>query len=206
MTGAAGTNIHATAIVIRSRGLLFIGPSASGKSSVALSCLMAARDHGLFAALIADDQVFVSTVNGRIVARRPSSIAGFAELRGAGIVAVASLPSAVLDCAILPVQPPFGEGCRRKPRATPCPMAAHCRCCACRSWQVCAPSMACGFYWQKRRQFRNENTPLAQDLGFLTCTSPFHGQDDEPKRWTELLHCDNWTIEYFADAVGAKTP
>lgn len=109
MTGAAGTNIHATAIVIRSRGLLFIGPSGSGKSSVALSCLMAARDHGLFAALIADDQVFVSTVNGRIVARRPSSIAGFAELRGAGIVAVASLPSALLDCAILPVQPPFGE-------------------------------------------------------------------------------------------------
>ncbi|KQV35863.1 MULTISPECIES: HPr kinase/phosphatase C-terminal domain-containing protein [unclassified Rhizobium] len=109
MTGAAGTNVHATAVVIESRCLLFIGPSGSGKSSVALACLMAARDHGLFAALVADDQVFVSTVNGRIIARRPSSIAGLAELRGAGIVPVASLQSAVLDYAILPVSPPFKE-------------------------------------------------------------------------------------------------
>lgn len=109
MTGAGSTNIHATAIVIESRGLLFIGPSGSGKSSTALSCLIAARDLGLFAALVADDQVFVSTVNGRVIARRPDSIAGLAELRGAGIVPVPSLPSAVIDCAILPVTPPFTE-------------------------------------------------------------------------------------------------
>ena len=100
-------NVHATAVVLGTRGLLFVGPSGAGKTTLALSCLTAARHLGLFAALVADDQVLISVQNGRIVARRPASIAGLAEIRGAGIVQLETIPAAVLDFAILPVKPPF---------------------------------------------------------------------------------------------------
>jgi serine kinase of HPr protein (carbohydrate metabolism regulator) len=100
-------NIHATAIVLGTRGFLFVGPSGAGKTALALSCLAAARGSGLFGALVSDDQVLVSVRNGRIVARRPASIAGLAEIRGAGIVQVETTPAAVLDFAVQPVKPPF---------------------------------------------------------------------------------------------------
>ncbi|OBZ93567.1 serine kinase [Pararhizobium polonicum] len=106
MTGQAA-NVHATAVVLGTRGFLFVGPSGAGKTTLALSCLTAARNSGLFAALVSDDQVLISMRNGRAVARRPASIAGLAEIRGAGIVAVESVPAAVMDFAILPVKPPF---------------------------------------------------------------------------------------------------
>ncbi|WP_075291917.1 serine kinase [Pararhizobium arenae] len=109
MTRQNAVNVHATAIVLGSRGLLFVGPSGCGKSSTALSCLLTAADKGRFSALVADDQVFVSSINGRLVARRPASIANIAELRGGGIVTLPSLCSAVIDCAVLPVRSPDTE-------------------------------------------------------------------------------------------------
>jgi serine kinase of HPr protein (carbohydrate metabolism regulator) len=116
VTGLQGANSHATAIVLGSRGFLFVGPSGCGKSSTALSCLAAAEARGVFSALVADDQVFLTRVNSRLIATRPSSIAGLAELRGGGIVTLPSLASAVIDCAVLPIRnhqeerlPPEGE-------------------------------------------------------------------------------------------------
>jgi len=106
VTGAA-VNVHATAVVLGTRGFLFVGPSGAGKTTLALSCLSAAKNIGLFAALVSDDQVLISVRNGRIIARRPASIAGLAEIRGVGIVQVETVPVAVLDFAILPVKPPF---------------------------------------------------------------------------------------------------
>ncbi len=106
MTNPA-VNVHATAVVLGTLGFLFVGPSGTGKSALALSCLTAARNAGLFAALVSDDQVLVSMCNGRIVGCRPAAIAGLAEVRGVGIVAVETIPAAVIDYAILPVQPPF---------------------------------------------------------------------------------------------------
>ena len=103
------TNAHGTAIVLGTTGLLFIGPSGAGKSSVALSCIDAARARGLFAALVADDQVLLTQAGGRVVARAPASIAGLAEMRGAGIVRVETVEAAVLHRAVLPVAPPFAE-------------------------------------------------------------------------------------------------
>lgn len=100
-------NIHATAIVLGTCGFLFVGPSGAGKTVAALSCLAAARASGLFAALVSDDQVLISVRNGRIIARRPASIAGLAEIRGAGIVRVETIPSAVMDFAVQPVKSPF---------------------------------------------------------------------------------------------------
>ncbi|MDX3977824.1 HPr kinase/phosphorylase [Shinella sp.] len=103
------SNVHATAIVVGTTGLLFVGPSGAGKSAVALHCIEEARGRGLFAALVSDDQVLIHAAGGRLVARAPSSIAGLAEVRGAGIVNVATIEAAVLSRAIRPLAPPFAE-------------------------------------------------------------------------------------------------
>ena len=102
-------NVHATAIVIGTTGLLFTGPSGSGKSAIALHCIEEARARGFFAAMISDDQMLVSETNGRLIARAPKSIAGLAEMRGAGIVTVETIEAAVLHLAIRPMEVPFAE-------------------------------------------------------------------------------------------------
>lgn len=106
---AAAVNVHATAIVIGTTGLVFLGPSGAGKSAIALHCIAEARSRGLFAAMVGDDQVLVSEANGRLIARGPQSIAGLAELRGAGIVSADGIEAAVLQRAIRPIAPPFTE-------------------------------------------------------------------------------------------------
>lgn len=111
----APPNVHGTAIVIGTTGLLFLGPSGAGKSAVALHCVEEARGRGLFAAVVSDDQVLVSEAGGRLVARAPSAIAGLAEVRGAGIVTVPTIEAAVLHRAIRLLAPPFAE---RLPPAT----------------------------------------------------------------------------------------
>jgi serine kinase of HPr protein (carbohydrate metabolism regulator) len=103
----AAVNIHATAVVLGTRGFLFVGPSGAAKTATALSCMTGARRAGLFSALVADDQVFISVINGRVLARRPASIAGLAEIRGSGIVTVETIPAAVMDFAVLPLKSPF---------------------------------------------------------------------------------------------------
>ena len=103
------SNVHGTAIVIGTTGFLFLGPSGAGKSAVALACLEDARASGLFAALVSDDQVLVSVSGGRLVARAPATIAGLAEVRGAGIVQVPAIEAAVLHRAVRLLDPPFSE-------------------------------------------------------------------------------------------------
>ncbi|WP_288426593.1 HPr kinase/phosphorylase [uncultured Agrobacterium sp.] len=100
------TNVHGTAIVIGDTGFLFVGPSGSGKSELAFSFLTEAERCELQAALVADDQVFVSLQDGAVLAERPETITGLMELRGSGIVSVNSVQSAVLHYAITPVPHP----------------------------------------------------------------------------------------------------
>ncbi|WP_234187702.1 HPr kinase/phosphorylase [Shinella sp. NM-101] len=107
MSGAA--NVHATAIVIGATGLLFVGPSGTGKSAAALQCLHEARGRGLPAALVSDDQVLVREDDGLLLARAPASIAGLIEVRGAGIVRMETAGEAVLHRAVRPIAPPFAE-------------------------------------------------------------------------------------------------
>ncbi|MCA1407128.1 HPr kinase/phosphorylase [Ensifer sp. IC3342] len=104
MTGPV-CNIHATAIVLGTSGFLITGPSGSGKSALALSCISEARRRGRFAALVADDRVDLSLENDRIIARCPPSIRGLIEIRGSGIVAIETVSACVLDWAIIPVRP-----------------------------------------------------------------------------------------------------
>ena len=98
-------NIHGTAIVVGNTGLLFLGPSGAGKSSLAFHCLSEARMHGQFAALVADDQVFISVFGAHVVAYRPETIRDRIELRYGGIACVDSIPRARLDYAVVPVDP-----------------------------------------------------------------------------------------------------
>lgn len=103
------TNIHATAIVVGKTGLLFLGASGSGKSSFAFSCLAAAKPLGLTAALVADDQVFITRRDGAIIAECPPSIAGLMEIRYTGIVRLPHVSEAEMHFAIRPVDPATAE-------------------------------------------------------------------------------------------------
>jgi serine kinase of HPr protein (carbohydrate metabolism regulator) len=97
------SNVHGTAIVVDGTGLLFVGPSGSGKSSLAFDCMAEASLRGLASSLVSDDQVLVSYEDGRVIGRRPDTIRGLIELRYSGIVTLDSIEQAELRFAILPV-------------------------------------------------------------------------------------------------------
>ena len=80
--GKALTTLHASAAVVRGRGVLIRGASGSGKSSLLLALL----DRDPEAVLIADDRVTLSAEDGRLLASAPEEIAGLMEIRGVGVV------------------------------------------------------------------------------------------------------------------------
>ncbi|AKI02874.1 HPr Serine kinase C-terminal domain [Hoeflea sp. IMCC20628] len=105
LTTTSGEAIHATAIVAGVTGVLFLGPSGSGKSAVAFACINAAIARGWNAALVADDQTILSVNSGRCIASCPAPIEGLLELRGTGIVAVRRLGRAVIHLAVALTEP-----------------------------------------------------------------------------------------------------
>jgi HPr kinase/phosphorylase len=90
-------NMHATCVVIGERGILITGPSGSGKSTLAMALMDDARRRGHFAACAGDDQIFLESAGGLLVARAPQATLGKLEVYGVGIVAVDAIPSAVID-------------------------------------------------------------------------------------------------------------
>ena len=88
--------IHASAVVIAERGVLIRGASGAGKSLMALALIASARRDGGFAALVADDRVWLEAVNGRLIARGAPGLAGLCERRGHGLVEAPHEPEAVL--------------------------------------------------------------------------------------------------------------
>ncbi|WP_347140029.1 HPr kinase/phosphatase C-terminal domain-containing protein [Paracoccus sp. SSK6] len=72
--------LHATTIALRDAGLLILGPSGSGKSSLALQ-LMAAG-----ALLVADDRTDLRREGDAIIASCPPALLGRIEARGIGIL------------------------------------------------------------------------------------------------------------------------
>lgn len=86
MTGANKSNdaqvilVHATAVQFAGKGVLLLGPSAVGKSDLALRLI----DAG--AILIADDQVKLEVRNQRLVAGPHERLKGLINLRGIGIL------------------------------------------------------------------------------------------------------------------------
>ncbi len=75
--------LHGSAVRLGDKGVLLLGASGSGKSDLALQLI----DRG--AVLIADDQVRISTVDGRLRAAAPASLAGLIEVRDLGILRLA---------------------------------------------------------------------------------------------------------------------
>jgi HPr kinase/phosphorylase len=84
--GTGAETLHATCVAVDGRGVLILGPSGSGKSSLALD-LMA-----LGGRLVADDRTVVAPGAGAPVAACPPAIRGRIEARGVGILAADPAP------------------------------------------------------------------------------------------------------------------
>ena len=88
MSGAearlSAESVHATTVAMDGRAVMISGPSGSGKSDLALRLM----DRGF--RLVSDDQTLVRRDGDRLIASAPSNIAGKIEVRGIGIVDVAS--------------------------------------------------------------------------------------------------------------------
>lgn len=110
---AAFDNIHGTAISVDGIGLLFLGPSGSGKSGLAFDCLAEARLGNLSGVLIADDRVLILRDHDKVIGRCPDPIRGLIELRYSGIVSVDYVAEAEIHFAVLAV--PSNEGERLPP-------------------------------------------------------------------------------------------
>ena len=95
------TTVHASAVLVGARAVLIRGPSASGKSRLALELIEAARVGSLpFARLVADDRVYLEAANGRLLARPAEALAGLIEVRGAGLLRVVYEPAAVVGFVV----------------------------------------------------------------------------------------------------------
>jgi serine kinase of HPr protein (carbohydrate metabolism regulator) len=87
----AEQRFHATAVKLGDYGLLILGPSGSGKSSLALDLLFLADAAGWSTALIGDDVIVIERQGADLVARGHSLVANQIEVRGAGIARVANI-------------------------------------------------------------------------------------------------------------------
>lgn len=77
-------NLHASTVALDGRAVLISGPSGSGKSDLALRLL----DRGF--TLVSDDRTIVRKEGSRVVASAPETIKGKLEIRGVGIVEMAT--------------------------------------------------------------------------------------------------------------------
>lgn len=102
MPVGSNATVHGTAIIIGETGMLITGPSGAGKTMLAMRCLQAAALRGWHHALIGDDRVRLEVASGRVVARSPSAIAGFAEIRGSGVLPVSARACAVVHLIVAP--------------------------------------------------------------------------------------------------------
>ena len=87
-------SIYASAVKLAQGGVLLLGPSGSGKSSLAVHLI----DH-YGGQLIADDRVCLTVTDTRLHAAPPDNLAGLLELRGLGIITMPH-QNAVIDLAV----------------------------------------------------------------------------------------------------------
>ena len=86
--------IHATAVCIEDKGILIIGKSGSGKSSLSLS-LIAKGAH-----LICDDRVNLFVKNKNVMMAKPPTLPGALEVRGLGLINVPLVDEAAVDLIV----------------------------------------------------------------------------------------------------------
>jgi len=95
MKDAAGPLVvHGTAVAFGGRGLLILGASGTGKSTLALALVRAG------AALVADDRVELVRRGKALVARPPAATVGLIEARGLGILRLPVQSEAVVTLVV----------------------------------------------------------------------------------------------------------
>jgi serine kinase of HPr protein (carbohydrate metabolism regulator) len=93
-------NIHASVVALGALGILILGRSGSGKTSLALAAIEKLQSQNHFAALVADDQCLIEAANDKLVATCPPALVGLIEMRGLGVVKTKNLSSVVIDFVI----------------------------------------------------------------------------------------------------------
>jgi HPr kinase/phosphorylase len=88
--------VHGSCVVIGEAGILIRGASGAGKSVLARELVEQARVRGRFGRHVSDDRTGLAARHGRLIATPVNTIAGRIEVRGAGILAVAHEPAAVI--------------------------------------------------------------------------------------------------------------
>jgi HPr kinase/phosphorylase len=97
-------SLHGTCVSVGGEGVLILGEPGAGKSSLALR-LIDEPGYGISAVLlrselVADDQVIVTRERDRLMASAPPTLRGKLEIRGLGIVTMATPPSALLALVV----------------------------------------------------------------------------------------------------------
>ncbi len=102
--GRTVCRLHGSCVALGRQGILIRGPSGSGKSDLALRLIdvpgCGAGISALPARLVADDQVQISRIGDRLIARAPDRLRGLMEIRGLGIVNAACEPEAPLAMVV----------------------------------------------------------------------------------------------------------
>lgn len=95
--------VHGTAIALGHRAAILLGPSGSGKSDLALRCLLQPVSQFVpeAARLIADDAILVERRGDILFARAPEQIRGFLEVRGIGVIQVPTVASGAFPVLLL---------------------------------------------------------------------------------------------------------
>lgn len=86
--------LHASCVAVQGKGVLIIGASGSGKSSLALQLMAFGAD------LIADDCTKLMRVGPDVVAKSPANIANMIEARGIGILNATAAPQTKITCVV----------------------------------------------------------------------------------------------------------
>jgi HPr kinase/phosphorylase len=95
------STLHASAVLTGARAVLIRGPSAAGKSRLALDLIGAAASGLLpFARLVADDRADLEAAAGRLLVRPAAALAGLIEVRGLGIRRLPYEPVAVVGLVV----------------------------------------------------------------------------------------------------------
>lgn len=83
---AAGSTIHASAVLVGPKAVLIRGPSGSGKSLLAWNLINAASQGLLtFTRLVGDDRVQVIVQSDQLLVRPAPELSGLIEIHGLGI-------------------------------------------------------------------------------------------------------------------------
>lgn len=88
------TRLHGTSVSWQGQGVLILGSSGGGKSSLALHLMALGCD------LVADDQSEVFERQGHLIATCPKAIKNQIEARGFGILDAKAAPETQLVCVI----------------------------------------------------------------------------------------------------------